>query len=132
MASDRPKLLIVEDEPSSIEILCQVLSSACEIYIAKTGAEALRLCTQNNFDVVLMDMELPDTSGVEVCRTLKADEQTQNVPVIFISGFSDLVFEVQAFDAGGVDYLVKPISPVRVLLRINLHLKNKLPLPASI
>ncbi len=103
----------------------------CDIYIAKTGAEALRLSDQNDFDVILMDMELPDMSGAGVCRMLKAGPKSQNILVIFISGFSDLIFGVQAFEAGGVDYLIKPIGPVRVLLRINVHLSNKLSLPAN-
>jgi putative two-component system response regulator len=119
--SQTATVLIVDDEPSSVEALGVVLGNQLRVLLACSGGEALRLAADNRIDLVLMDVDLPDMSGFRCCQLLLAKSKPAPV-VLFVSGYSDLVFELQAFEAGGSDYLTKPISPARVMARINRHL----------
>lgn len=120
-------VLIVDDEPSSVEALGVMLGNQLRVLLAGSGGEALRLAADNAIALVLMDVDLPDMSGFRCCQQLLTNSRPAPV-VLFISGYNDLVFELQAFEAGGSDYLTKPISPVRVMARINRHLGLQLPL----
>lgn len=122
-------ILIVDDEVTSIEVMRCLLETNVNTQVAETGQKALELLEKNNFDLVLLDVDLPDISGFDVCKRLKNNENTKDIPVIFISGYKDLIFEMQAYEAGGVDYINKPISVIRLLMRINVNLNIKLPIP---
>jgi len=122
MAQNFGNVLIVDDEPLSIRSVSETLAKHFTVYVATTGEEALELVTSKPISIVLMDVDLPDLSGFEVCKRIKSRDESSALPVIFVSGYKDLIFEVQAFDAGGVDYLPKPIAPIRILLRIGVHL----------
>ena len=135
MSAKKAQLLLVDDEPGSIEALCRVLEDKFELFIATDGATALQICRDNPIELVLMDVDLPDMSGFMVAKKLKKNrlsEQKSSPVIIFISGYDDLIFEIQAFEAGAVDYLSKPVSPLRVLVRINVHLKLGLALSGSL
>jgi len=123
------KFLIVDDEMTSIEVMRCLLEKNVEIEIAETGRQALEMLKEHQFDLVLLDVDLPDMSGFDVCKKIKGTPDTQDVPVIFISGYKDLIFEMQAYEAGAEDYLNKPVSLIRLLMRINVILKIKLPIP---
>ena len=123
MDTSKAKILIVDDEPASVETLCVILENGAELLIATTAHEAEEYLAEVNFDLILLDVELPDLSGFQLCRKLKAHQETANIPVIFLTGYDGLVFESQAFDAGAVDYITKPASPYRVIMRVNAHLK---------
>lgn len=127
MEKSLPKILAVEDDLSSIALLKLILEAYSELIIAKNGEEALEKASSCNPDLVLVDLDLPDISGIEVCRRLKADPTLTDVPIIFLTGYSDIMFEAQAFEAGAIDYIVKPVSPYRVLMRVNAHLNIRLP-----
>jgi len=117
------KILIVDDEPASLESLCVILEHGCELFMAETAQAGLDCLSQNKIDLILLDVDLPDQSGFDVCKKIKAGAETKHIPVIFLTGFEGLVFEAQAFQAGAVDFITKPASPYRVLMRVNAHIK---------
>lgn len=123
------KALIVDDELTSIEVMRCLLETNVEIKTAETASEALDILASESFDLILLDVDLPDMSGFDLCRKLKSGEQTKQTPIIFISGYTDLIFEIQAYEAGGADYLSKPVNLIRLLMRINVTLNIKLPIP---
>ena len=123
------KILIVDDEVTSIEVMRSLLQTNVDVVTAETSFEALSLLEKDDFDLVLLDVDLPDMSGFDVCKIIKETERTQNIPVIFISGYKDLIFEMQAYEAGAADYLSKPVNLIRLLMRINVNLNIKIPIP---
>ncbi len=116
------RILIVDDDPSSIEILSAILKQDYEIFFATDGARTLELAGEKEVDLILLDIIMPEMDGFEVCRRLKAEEATRDVPVIFISALSLPVDKVQAFNAGGVDYIAKPFQSEEVKARVRAHL----------
>ncbi|MGI2173659.1 response regulator [Shewanella ulleungensis] len=125
------QVLIIDDESSSIEVMTTMLESTMTIFVAETAEDGYNLLKLHDFDIILLDVDLPDISGFDLCKKIKSEKKFANIPVIFISGYKDLIFEIQAFEAGGVDYLSKPISPVKMLIRMSVALNIKLPIPSS-
>jgi signal transduction histidine kinase len=118
-----PTVLIVDDAPENITILNDVLKPFCKRVAAKSGEDALRIARSDNQpDLILLDVVMPQMDGFEVCRQLKADKSTQNIPVIFITIKGSVEDEAKGFALGAVDYLSKPISPPIVLARVQTHL----------
>lgn len=116
-------LLVVDDTSANLRLLAQVLQDAgYRVRAVMTGARALAAARQSPPDLVLLDLRLPDTDGVQLCAELKANPLTAQVPVIFISAFDEPKAKMSAFAAGGVDYVVKPINPDEVLARVATHL----------
>ncbi|CAN7723891.1 two-component system response regulator [Pseudorhodoferax sp. LjRoot39] len=118
----RPRLLLVDDEPTNLQVLRGVLQSDYRLLYARDGATALKLAREEKPDLLLLDVMMPGMSGHEVCRTLKADAVTQSIPVVFVTALSDAGDEAQGFDAGAVDYIIKPVSPPVVRARVRTHL----------
>lgn len=125
------KVLIIDDEHSSIEVMTTMLESTMTVYVAETAEEGYNLLQLHDIDIILLDVDLPDLSGFDLCKKIKSEQNFADIPVIFISGYKDLIFEIQAFEAGGIDYLTKPISPIKMLIRMSVALKIKLPIPSS-
>jgi signal transduction histidine kinase len=125
-------ILVVDDTPDNLRLLSAMLTAqGYEVRKALNGKMALTACQMVLPDVILLDINMPGMDGYEVCRQLKADDQTCQVPVIFISALDDVLDKVKAFDVGGVDYITKPFHGAEVILRIenqiNLRLlQNKL------
>jgi class 3 adenylate cyclase len=120
----KPVLLVVDDVPDNIAVLANTLGSEYQVRIANSGARALRLCAEDPLpQLVLLDVMMPDLDGLEVCRRLKADPRTKDVPVILVTALADSADETRGFEAGAVDYVTKPISPSVVLQRVRLHLE---------
>ena len=112
-------ILIVDDTPDNLRLLSAMLTAqGYEVRKALSGKMALTACQMLLPDVVLLDINMPQMNGYEVCRQLKSDEKTSGVPVIFISALDDVLDKVKAFDVGGVDYITKPFNGTEVLLRI--------------
>lgn len=125
MQSSGNEILIVEDNIADLKLLKDFLTSAqYRIRIAKNGELALRSVKKKKPDLFLIDMKLPSMNGVEVCLHLKANPDTADIPVIFISAYGDPEYKVKALKAGGVDYITKPFDPSVVLAQIDSHLKN--------
>lgn len=120
-----PKLLIVDDQPVNIHMLHGLFRTECEVLMATSGEQALVLAQSQMPDLILLDVVMPGMSGHEVCRRLKADMQTRDIPIIFITGLQDDADEVFGFDLGAVDFISKPISPVVVKARVRTHLVLK-------
>ncbi|WP_081864844.1 response regulator [Chondromyces apiculatus] len=117
------EVLIVDDKPENLALLSSVLSAeGYEVRAAITGAMALTAAAASPPDIILLDVNMPEMDGYEVCRRLKADRRTADVPVIFISVLAELDDKVAAFDAGAVDYVTKPFHVQEVLARVGTQL----------
>ncbi len=121
----RPRLLMVDDQPTNIQVLYQAFAADHQVFIATTGEQALALCASKHPDLVLLDIEMPGMDGYEVCRRLKADVATRDIPVIFVTAHSDESAETQGLDVGAVDFISKPINPKVVRARVKTHLTLK-------
>jgi diguanylate cyclase (GGDEF)-like protein len=120
----KEKILIVDDTPANISLLTQILSThGYKVRVALSGKLALQSVQASPADLILLDIKMPDMDGYEVCRQLKASEQTCSIPVIFISALDATFDKVNAFTLGGVDYITKPIEPIEVLVRIEHQLR---------
>jgi len=117
------QVLIVDDEPASIEILASALPPDCEVLYDLSGSDALaRLESGDLPDMVLLDVRMPGLNGYEVCRRLKREPRTRNLPVIIITAQGDLDSEISALESGASDFIPKPINLRVVRLRVGLQL----------
>lgn len=121
-----PRILLVDDQPINLEVLKQVFGSDHVLMEARNGLDALRLCRgQPRPDLVLLDILMPGIDGLEVCRQLKADPLTADIPVIFVTAQSTADEETTALKCGGVDFISKPITPAVVRARVKTQLTLK-------
>lgn len=121
---NRATLLIVDDEPINIAVLSDILKHQYRILVARDGAQALARAGGNvTPDLVLLDIMMPDMDGLEVCRQLKSNPATADIPVIFVTAMSQDVDESAGFAAGAVDYVTKPVRPAIVLARVKAQLE---------
>ena len=121
-ADARPKLLLVDDEPTNLQVLRQILQDDYRLLFAKDGDKALELAAQESPALVLLDVMMPGMTGHEVCARLKANAATAGIPVIFVTALADVDDEAQGFAVGAVDYITKPVSPPIVRARVRTHL----------
>ncbi|RKZ52427.1 MAG: hybrid sensor histidine kinase/response regulator [Candidatus Parabeggiatoa sp. nov. 2] len=118
------KILIVDDTPANLQILTQMLTEqGYQVFPAINGKLALMSVQSTLPDLILLDILMPEMDGYDVCKTLKADERTYDIPVIFISALDDVFDKVKAFSLGGVDYITKPFQREELLARVQTHLK---------
>jgi DNA-binding response OmpR family regulator len=118
------EILIVDDEPANLELLFGMLSAQhYDVRVANGADLALTVVQSSLPDLILLDINMPDMNGYEVCRRLKADPNTRDVPVIFISANDYTEDKIEAFRAGGVDYVTKPFQVEEVITRIESQLK---------
>ena len=118
----RPRLLLVDDEPTNLQVLRHVLQADYRLLFATDGARALQVAREQLPQLILLDIMMPGMDGYAVCRALKADPATAGIPVIFITALNDSQDETAGFDVGGVDYLTKPVSPPVVRARVRTRL----------
>ncbi len=121
----RARLLVVDDQPINIQALYQTFAADHQVLMATNGEQALELCASKQPDLVLLDVVMPGMDGFEVCRRLKEDEATRDIPVIFVTAQNDEVAETRGLDAGAVDFISKPINPTIVRARVRTHLTLK-------
>lgn len=124
MTSARPQILIVDDEPANVQVVAEALAGF-DLYFATNGARALQMAVSQPFDLILLDVVMPNMDGFEVLRWLKSEAKTQHIPVIFITAMTDVNDEARGFDLGAVDYIVKPISPPITRARVRTHIEIK-------
>lgn len=117
-----PLILVVDDEGGNLMLLRQILQAEYRLLFAKDGARALELARSQSPDLILLDVMMPGMTGHEVCRRLKFDPTTARIPVIFVTALTDAADEIAGFEAGGVDYIGKPLSPSIVHARVRTHL----------
>lgn len=120
-----PRLLVVDDQPPNIQAVYQAFSADHQVLMATGGEQALKLAATKQPDVVLLDVVMPGMDGHEVCRRLKADPATRDIPVIFVTAHSDEAAETQGLALGAVDFISKPINPAIVRARVKTHLTLK-------
>ena len=129
----RPRLLLVDDEPTNLQLLRQVLQADYRLLFATDGARALQLAKEQRPDLILLDIMMPGMDGYAVCQALKRQPLTAHIPVIFVTALTDTQDETRGFDVGAVDYITKPVSPpvVRARVRTQLSLVHTDELRAS-
>ncbi|WP_254566773.1 response regulator [Oscillatoria sp. HE19RPO] len=122
--NNRPNILVVDDTPDNVRLLSSVLSeNGYRVCKALKGDMALTVCKNALPDLILLDVMMPGMDGYEVCKCLKQQETTRQIPVIFLSALNDVEDKVKAFEAGGVDYISKPFQEAEVLSRVQTHLQ---------
>jgi DNA-binding response OmpR family regulator len=118
-------VLVVDDSPDTLRMLTDALEDAgMTVLVAIEGAQALAIVAKITPDVILMDAVMPSIDGFETCRRLKRNKTLAHVPVIFMTGLTETQDIVKGLEAGGVDYVTKPIVPDELLARIRVHLAN--------
>lgn len=121
----KPKLLLVDDQRVNILVLHELFRQECEVFMATNGEQALQICQTISPDLVLLDVHMEGLDGHEVCRRLKSDPATRDIPIIFVTGQGAQEDEVRGLELGAVDFIVKPINPVIVKARVNTQLTLK-------
>ncbi|MBF0175424.1 MAG: two-component system response regulator [Magnetococcales bacterium] len=124
MSSDvRKTVLVVDDTPENLDVLKNILSNDYRLQVATNGRLALKIAfSPSPPDLILLDVMMPGMDGHEVCRLLKADKRTSDIPILFVTARVDVEDETLGFSLGAVDYLTKPISVPIVLARVKTHL----------
>ncbi len=126
MTDEKFHILVVDDSVSARELVRTYLSkTSIKAAFAENGPQAIKKAKSNSFDLILLDIQLPDIDGIEVCKILKADARTKDTPVIFVTVASDKESLVAGFQAGAVDYITKPFKKEELLARITTHLRMK-------
>jgi putative two-component system response regulator len=122
--SPKPNVLVVDDTPANLQLLANMLKErGYKTRPVPSGMLALQAAKVVPPDVILLDINMPEMNGYEVCERLKADEQLKEIPVIFISALNEALDKVKAFSVGGVDYITKPFQIDEVQARVETHLK---------
>jgi diguanylate cyclase (GGDEF)-like protein len=125
MMNERPRVLIVDDDINLIVALQALLGASCELRAARSGADALRLAHEEPPELILLDIEMPQQTGYEVCLQMKQDPLLADVPVIFLTQHTDEATEIRGLAAGAVDFIGKPPRGPVVLARIEAHVRMK-------
>lgn len=121
------RILIVDDEPINCEIMEHMLGSLYQVSSVYSGEEAIAVChSDNRPDLVLLDIMMGGMSGIETCRAIKTNDYTANIPIIFITAVQDEQQQTACWDAGGVDFVVKPVNGIELRNRVRAHLTHKL------
>ncbi|WP_296806065.1 response regulator [Thiocapsa sp.] len=123
--SRRPHLLIVDDQPIQIRAMRRIFQDDCEVFTATAGEQALAHCRRAPPDLILLDVIMPGMDGLAVCRALKQNGATADIPILFVTAQTDALDQTQALEAGGVDFISKPVNPAVVRARVRTHLTLK-------
>ena len=118
-------LLFIDDEPGFLHIMEKTMGKDFNVRIAANGAEGIALAKETQPDLILLDVSLPDKDGYELCRSMKLDDATCHIPVMFVTSHNRDIEEQLGFDVGGMDYITKPISLQVLHARIALFLGIK-------
>lgn len=123
LSLEKKLVLIVDDTPINIEVICGVLKDSFRTKVATNGEKALAIASASEKpDLILLDVIMPGMDGYEVCRRLKANPSTRDIPVIFLTAKTDAVDKEKGFEVGAVDYIHKPFSAPIVVARVNTQL----------
>ena len=121
----RPTVLLVEDEPAQRELLAYNLEAeGFDVITADNGEDGLLLVDENDPDLIVLDWMMPQLSGIEVCRRLKSNSKTRQIPVIMLSARAEEVDRVRGLETGADDYVVKPYSVIELMARVKAHLRR--------
>jgi len=119
-------VLVVDDTPDNLTLMNALLKDTYKVKIANSGERALKIAqAEVPPDIILLDIMMPEMDGYEVCRRLKQDVKTKNIPVLFLTAKNEIDHETKGFECGAVDYITKPISPPIVMARVHSQLQLK-------
>ena len=124
-ADTQASILVVDDTPANLSLLSGLLSPRWRVRLAPSGAKALDLVRRQAPDLIVLDVMMPELDGYEVCRRLKADPATRDIPVLFLTALSQPEDETRGFECGGADFIHKPFNPATVLSRVATQLEAK-------
>jgi len=123
---ERPTILVVDDAPDNLTVMGDLLMDDYRVKVAISGEKAIRIVrSEKPPDLILLDIMMPGMNGQEVCRRLKADPETRDIPIIFLTSLTDTEDEKKGLELGAVDYITKPISPAVLMARVHTHLHLK-------
>ncbi|MEO5345620.1 MAG: two-component system response regulator [Magnetococcus sp. YQC-9] len=123
---ERPTVLVVDDTPDNLSLMSGLLKDFYKVKVANSGERAIRIAkSESPPDLILLDIMMPGMDGYEVCRQLKEDATTRDIPVIFLTAKAEVEDERKGLELGAVDYLTKPVSPPIVMVRVKNHLALK-------
>ena len=118
------KILVVDDEIFNIEVVQGFLEDeGYNLSYNTNPKKALERIYEEDFDLILLDINMPEINGIELCKRIKKDAKTKDIPIIFLSAFSDMETISQAFDSGGVDYVTKPFNGLELIARVHTHIQ---------
>lgn len=120
-----PRLLIVDDDPYNIRLLANIFSDDYDISFATDGKKALEMVLKQKPDLILLDVVMPEMNGYEVCRELKGNPATLEIPIIFVTAYSDASEEIRGLEIGAADYICKPFCPAIVKIRVKNQITLK-------
>ena len=123
MNNKKHTILIVDDTESNIDILLELLDEKYDILVSLDGENALNIIKNEKIDLILLDIMMPGFNGYEVCKILKSNPDTENIPIIFITAKTDEDSIEKAYEVGGVDYVTKPFKPRELTARVRTQLK---------
>lgn len=119
-------ILAVDDVPRNLQVLGNLLKEEnYRMSFAENGEQALKMVSRTPPDLILLDIMMPGMDGFEVCKQLKSSPETKDIPVIFLTGKSEIEDIIKGFEIGGVDYVTKPFNGIELLVRIKTHLELK-------
>ncbi len=122
-----PRVLIVDDTPQNIQVLGTILRQAdYQINVAQNGLQALEIVEKVQPDIILLDVMMPELDGFETCKRLKANPDTADIPIIFLTAKVEIEDVIQGLELGAVDYVTKPFNPTELMKRVASHLELKL------
>ncbi|MEI8169092.1 MAG: two-component system response regulator [Rhodoferax sp.] len=117
----KPTVLVVDDSPNNLSLIANLLHESYTVKAVNRGAKVFKVVSEEQPDLILLDIMMPDLDGYEVCRLLKADPFTRNIPIIFLTSRSEIESEELGMKLGAVDYITRPISPLILLSRVKAH-----------
>ncbi|MEA2029969.1 MAG: response regulator [Campylobacterota bacterium] len=116
-------ILIVDDQRSNVEFIADILSNTYDVKAAIDGKKALKLLEKFEFDLILLDVQMPDMNGYEVAQKILSSERTKDTPIIFLTSLNDEASIVKGFEMGAVDYVTKPFNTQELLVRVANHIQ---------
>jgi putative two-component system response regulator len=122
---EKSTILAVDDTPENLDVVKGVLGANYIVKAATSGPMALKIADKQTPDLILLDIMMPEMDGYEVCRRLKENKQTKDVPVIFLTAMDQTTDEAQGFELGAADYITKPVNPPILEARVATHLALK-------
>ena len=123
----KSKILIVDDISKNIQLAANILKTeGYNLSFAKNGKTAIERCSVVDFDLILLDVMMPDMDGFEVCEILKKDDKTKDIPIIFLTGKTDTESVIKGFEIGGVDYITKPFNGAELKIRVQTHINLRI------
>lgn len=121
--ADEKTILVVDDTEANIDILISILGDEYDVSVALDGEGALEIAQEEPPDLILLDIMMPKMDGYEVCRRLRANDKTKDIPVVFVTAKGEIDDKLDGYDVGANDYITKPVDPVFVLKTVKKYLK---------